>query len=497
MARKVVAAGVGAVAVVGVALGWRASMRGREQSNPPQGEPLLIDDVNAERFVEVLSEAITHRTVLLDDGSHDPEAFDDLQAMLAERYPRVHADLERETFSGHALLYTWEGSDPDLDPILLMAHQDVVPVEEGTEGDWIAPPFDGAVVDGRIYGRGALDCKGPLIAIFEALEYWLENGEKPCRTVLLVSGHDEEIGGAEGAGTIADALQKRGITPWFVVDEGGAIVDGVLPAVKAPIALIGVAEKGFVNIKLTARGEGGHSSLPSSDTAIARLSIAIAELEAHPVPPRIDALMPLVDSLSDHLPGVVGVLASNPSAAASLLSRLFSNDPMMDALQRTTMVPTVISGGVKVNVVPQSASVVFSVRIIPGDTQPTVIEHIEAVVGPDIEIEVLEEMRSEPSRFSSVESKAWVTLTGVVEEVFPEAVVAPYVLMGATDSRFFEGFSGDVYRFSPFVLDGEAVSGFHGTNESVRVGDARRAVTFFVRLIEVAALNCESHQRDH
>ncbi len=496
MARRMVAAAVGAVAVVGVALGWRASTRDRGGSDLSEDEALLITDVHAERFIEVLSEAITHRTIVLDDGSYDEAAFDDLHAMLTERYPRVHAELARETFSKHGLLYTWEGSEPELDPLLLMAHQDVVPVEEGTEADWVAPPFDGAVVDGRIYGRGAFDCKGPLIAMFEALEYLLEKGEQPRRTVLLVSGHDEEIGGTAGAETIADALKERGITPWFVVDEGGAIADGVLPAVKPPIALIGIAEKGSVNIKLTARSEGGHSSVPSPDTAIAVLATAIGDLEANPVPPRIDALMPLLGALSDHLAGVVGVLASKPSAVASLLSRLFASDPTMDALQRTTMVPTIISGGQKANVAPQSASVVVNVRIIPGDTETTVVEHIKAVVDPSMEVEVLDETRRAPSEFSSVDSEAWNTLTGVVGEVFPEAIVAPYVLMAMTDSRFFAGSAGDVYRFSPFVVDDDSLNGAHGTNESVRVDDAQRAVTFFVRLIAVSALHRDLQQRD-
>jgi carboxypeptidase PM20D1 len=488
MGKKAVAAAAGAVAAVGVAIGWRASRSDRSGGkDSPSREPLLIDDVNVERFVDALSEAITYRTVVLDDGTYDAGEFDALGAMLADRYHRVHDELERETFNGHALLYTWEGSDPLLDPIVLMAHQDVVPVEDGTEEDWVASPFEGAVVDGKVYGRGALDCKGPLIAIFGAIEHLLERDAKPQRSVLVVSGHDEEIGGDSGARVIADELRARGVTPWFVMDEGGAIADGVLPAVEAPIALIGIAEKGFMNVRLTARGEGGHSSMPPRGTAIARLAGAIAELEANPVPARIEPLIPLLSALAGHLPGVFGTLASKPTAAASLLSRVFAKDVRMDALQRTTMVPTIISGGIKANVVPQSATVVVNIRIIPGDTCATVVDHIRSVVGRDIDVEVLQDFLKEPSRFSSVESEAWETLTGVVGDVFPEAIIAPYVLTGGTDSRFLEGTAGDVYRFSPFILNDEGMSGFHGTNEFVRTEDAQRAVTFFVRLIAVAA----------
>ncbi|GMQ92817.1 MAG: M20 family peptidase [Acidimicrobiia bacterium] len=495
MSKKSVATVAGAVAAVGIAIGWKASRSDRRHNDDGDSttrEPLLMDDVDAERFVDALSEAITYRTVIQDDGTYDAGAFDALGSMLARRYPRVHEELERETFSGHGMLYTWVGSDPVLDPIVLMAHQDVVPVEDGTEQDWVAPPFGGSVVDGNVYGRGALDCKGPLVAVFEAIEYLLEHDATPQRSVLVVSGHDEEIGGESGASVIADELRKRDVTPWFVIDEGGSVTDGVLPAVDAPIALVGIAEKGFMNVRLTARGEGGHSSIPPRGTSIARLARAISELEANPVPARIVALVPMLSALSDHLPGVLGTLASKPTAAASLLSRVFARDERMDALQRTTMVPTIVSGGVKANVVPQSASVVFNIRIIPGDTSSTVVDHIRNVVGQDIEIDVLPGFVRSPSRFSSVDSDAWKTFAGVVGEVFPSAVIAPYVLTGATDSRFFEGTAGDVYRFSPFVLDIEGIGGLHGTNEFVRVEDAHRAVSFFVRLIAVAAKTGDS-----
>lgn len=227
--------------------------------------------------------------------------------------------------------------------------------------------------------------------------------------------------------------------------------------------------------------------MPPAGTAIAELAGAVARLEANPVPARTEPLTPALKALSGHLPRLIGVLVSRPGSIAPLLSRVFARNPRMDALQRTTMVPTIVSGGVKANVVPQSASVVINVRVIPGDTTSTVVDYIGNVVGPDIEVEVLPESFKEPSPFSSIDSEAWEVLTRVVREVFPEAIVAPYVLTGQTDSRFFEGTAGDLYRFAPFVLDDEGLSGFHGTNESVRVADARRAVTFFARLIAVAA----------
>lgn len=490
MSNTTVVAAVGAVGAVGVAIGWNVA-RGRSggggAAEPVAPDPLIIDGVEADGFVGALSEAITFQTIVLDDGSYDGPAFDALADMLKRRYPLVHSNLASETLGGHGLLYTWPGTDPSLDPIVLMAHQDVVPVEAGTEDDWESPPFAGDVIDGRIYGRGAFDCKGPLIAIFEALEHLQRTGFVPERTVHIVSGHDEEIGGANGARVIAAEMRSRDITPWFVVDEGGIVADGLVQGVAAPIALIAISEKGFMNVRLTAHGQGGHSSVPPANSAIVALAGAISRLDAKPMSARIDVVTPMLEALSDHLPGVLGTLASKPSAAASLLSRVFAKDVTMDVLQRTTIVPTIIEGGVKANVIPQSASVVVNIRIIPGETFEQVLAHIRGVVGDEIEVEVIPESLKEASEFSSIDSAAWHTLVGVVGDLFPAAIIAPYVLTGGTDSRFFEAFSGDVYRFSPFVLDADGVNGFHGTNEFVQEEDAERAVSFFVRLIAVAA----------
>lgn len=227
--------------------------------------------------------------------------------------------------------------------------------------------------------------------------------------------------------------------------------------------------------------------MPPSGSAIVSLADAIVALDANPVPARVEVTAPMLRALADHLPGAVGALASKPSISAPLLSRAFARDDAMDALQRTTMIPTVIEGGIKTNVIPQAASVIVNVRIIPGDTSTSVLDHIRGVVGDNVEVEMLPEFMKEPSRFSSIDSDAWDTLIGVVGDVFPDAIVAPYVLTGGTDSRFFESFAGDVYRFSPFVLGKDGLAGFHGTNEFVRAADSQRAVSFFVRLIAVAA----------
>lgn len=451
----------------------------------------LVDDYDPSRFVESLQQVIRCATVVNDDGTYDETTFDEMAKVLVQRFPLVHQHLEREIFNRHGVLLTWRGTKDDLDPIVLMAHQDVVPVEAGTESDWTVPPFSGAVADGRIYGRGALDCKGSLIAILEAVEYMLERDVQIERTVLVVLGHDEEVGGHKGAKVIARELEERGVRPWFVVDEGGSVVVGIITAVDSPVALVGIAEKGYMDVTLTAEGEGGHSSIPPRDTPLVQIADAVAKLDRSPMKPRIGTMAPMLRALSGSMSGVAGRLAGRPAMAAPILTRVFARDNLMNALQRTTMVPTVMSGGEKINVIPQLASAHVNVRIIPGDTIASVTSHIRSVVGPDVHIEVDQDVSWEPSALSSTESDGWRVVTGVIGSIFPNAIISPWVVVGAADARYFEEFSAGVYRFAPFEVDSEAIAGVHATNEFVNVKDAQRAVSFFVRLISAAATTAD------
>lgn len=232
-----------------------------------------------------LAGALPFRTIAhQDSAAFDAAEFDRFHQYLARTFPRVHATLTREAVGAASLLYRWPGSDSTLAPGILMAHQDVVPVEPGTEGDWTQPAFSGAIADGYVWGRGAMDDKGNLVAQLEAVETMLARGYTPKRTVYLAYGHDEEVGGLRGAVRIVELLRSRGIRPAFVVDEGGALAEGMMPGLSRPMALVGIAEKGYLSLELAVQVEGGHSSMPPRETAVGILSAAVRRLELNQMP---------------------------------------------------------------------------------------------------------------------------------------------------------------------------------------------------------------------
>src|SRR5690349_21878123 len=266
-----------AAAVVTRALGFH-SRQAVVAAVPPE---LLDTTALAQR----LAGALRFKTISYQDSMQfQPREFEGLQRYLRASFPKVHATLKLEKVNGYGLLYEWIGSDTGLAPAVLLAHQDVVPVEPGTEGKWTEPPFGGAIAAGYIWGRGALDDKGSLVAILEAVEHLISTGAKPRRTLYLAFGYDEEVGGRRGAARIADLLASRHLHPEFVLDEGGALATGLIPGVAAPVALVGIAEQGYVTVELTAQAEGGHSSMPPNETAVGMLAAGITRLEHHQMP---------------------------------------------------------------------------------------------------------------------------------------------------------------------------------------------------------------------
>lgn len=473
----------GAAAAAAAAIAAIAAKTNDEPADWNPEAPTLEPDVDGEAYLQHLGAAVRIDTTVYEDTDrNDPAPFLELHGLLELTYPRLHETLDRELVNDLSLLYHWHGSDPGLDPIVLMAHMDVVPVEPGTEEAWTVDPFSGIVSDGHLWGRGVLDDKGPLIAICEAVEQLLGTGFTPTRSVYLTFGHDEEIGGTEGAAPVADLLRRQGVTPWFVLDEGGGVVDGLSGLVERPIAAVMVAEKGYLDIKLTATGEGGHSSIPPASTAAGKIAAAISALEQTPVPARVKTLEPFIEPLLPFMESRPRKLLSRLSVTGPLVERFMRARPALDASIRTTTAVTMVSGGVKPNVLPQDAWAIVNFRILPGDTTDSVIAHVRSVVGDDIGIEVYGPMRSEPSPRSSTDSDAWTVLTATISETFPEAVIAPWVLTGATDSRNYGDFASDVYGFGPMTTD-ERYSGIHATDERLRVSDAERAVSFFVRLL--------------
>ncbi|MBI1250464.1 MAG: M20 family peptidase [Alphaproteobacteria bacterium] len=449
--------------------------------------PIAID---ADAAARRLSQAIQIQTVSRTEGVvEDPETFAALHLLLAREYPRAHAALQHEIVLDHSLLFTWSGSDPALAPILLLAHQDVVPVEAGTEGDWEQPPFSGAIANGYVWGRGAVDDKGSLIAIFEGMEALLAQGFQPRRTVLLAFGHDEETLGG-GASAIAALLQQRSVRPWFVLDEGMAVVED-FPLTGGPVALIGIAEKGYMSVRVTARADGGHSSMPQADTAAERLSRAILALRANPFPGGLDdgPTGQMLQVLAPQMPYAARLAIANRWAFNGVLIRQTEATPSGNALLRTTIAPTMIDGGAKENVLPQEMHAIVNLRLHPRDTVDSALAHLRAAVAdiPNVTIEP-EGTPSNPSPVSATDSDSYRLIEAAARTFAPEgAPVAPMLVLGATDSRHFAGVAENVYRFAPMRAPQSELGRIHGTGERMSVENLTRMAQFYAELVRTGA----------
>ncbi len=445
--------------------------------------------VDAGSIAKHLGEAIRFRTISYEPGTAPADAntpFVEFRAWIDATYPAFRAAASREMV-GNAMLYTWKGSRADLQPVLLMSHMDVVPVMPGSESRWKHPPFAGDIADGYVWGRGAIDCKGSLIAILEAADALAAGGFRPSRTIYFAFGADEELGGDAGNRKIAALLRARGIRLAWVDDEGGMVLEGLIPGIKPPVAVIGVAEKGSLDLKLTVRGPGGHSSMPARDTVIRRLAQAIVRVTDAPFAGGLDAIMRReLESLAPAAPFPERVLLSNLWLTAPVVERVMSQTPSGAAELHTTIAPTIIAGGVKENVLPPEAHAVINLRLHPRDTVASALAHVREAVGdPDVEISVLPGARA-PSRVSDMDGASFRLLADTIRRTFPNVAIAPDLVIGGTDARNYEGLSDSVFRFIPLRVAPDELEGFHGTNERERVANLAEAVTFYERLLSTA-----------
>ena len=412
----------------------------------------------------------------------DADVFGAFRAMLERAYPLVHSRLTRELIGAHSLLFTWRGTDSTAAPFLVMAHQDVVPVEPGTEANWEHPPFSGAIADGFLWGRGSIDDKASLIGILEGIESLLAEGFTPGPTVYVFLGHDEEVGGERGAAVVAARFGERAERLAFVLDEGGAVVSGLLPGVP-PLALVGIGEKASLDVEITAVGEGGHSSMPPVHTAVGLLSAAVRAIEENPMRPHLGAQRSFFEAVAGSMRGPRAMLLRNLEWTGSVVTRMLARSPRTNALIRTTAAATVIRGGVKSNILPQEATAIINFRILPGDSASGVLDHVRSVVGDGIRVRAIDfGATSDPAPLSTTESSAYHLISRTVTEVFPGVTVAPWILLGATDSRYFTPVADGVYRFTPFTAEMSDLSRIHGTGERFAAADAAPAVEFYRRL---------------
>lgn len=453
---------------------------------PSSGDAAGVAPLPAENdlmLAEHLAGAIRIRSISYQDSIPRRAALAELHAYLASTFPRAHATLAREVVGDGNLLFTWTGTDTTLEPIVTMGHLDVVPVEPGSERLWTHAPFSGDIADGFIWGRGTLDDKAGVLSLLEAVEALVTEGVRPRRTVFLAFGADEEVGG-RGATDIIAVLRSRKVHPLVAIDEGSAIVRGVIPGTSRPVGLIGISEKGYASVELTVKGTGGHSSMPPAQTAVGVIAHAIDQLEMHPMRARLnDATAAMFDRVSRDLTLPYRIVMQNLWLTRPLLLRMLSRSPTTNATIRTTTAPTVIEGSPKDNVLPIRSRAIVNFRIIPGDTPEDVLYHVRSTVDDPRVAVAFAATPTPPSPVSSTTSASYLILARTIRALEPDAIVAPSLVIAATDSRHYAGFARDVYRFLPLPLVEEDLARIHGTNERVGVHDYGRAVAFMTKLV--------------
>lgn len=449
--------------------------------------------IDVERAARHLGEAVAWRTVSVAEGAqHDTSQWLGLHDWLQRTYPRVHTQRQREVIAELSLLYSWAGSSTELAPIVLMAHQDVVPINMATHRDWQHPPFAGVVADGKVWGRGTLDNKGSMVALMEAVEALLESGHRPQRTVLLLFGHDEEIGGAGVQAAVA-LLKERGQVPELVLDEGFMVIEQ-FPLTGKPAGIIGVAEKGYLTLRLSAPAPGGHSSMPPRDSGAVRLARAIVALDEQQMPGSLTdpPVSDLLRAVAADMPWLQRAVLANQWLTRALVDRQISATPAGNALLRTTTAPTMLEGSVKDNVLPQMAAALVNFRIHPRDTAASVTAHVQRVVAAfDIQVEPASQMlAAEASPIAPTDSDGYRTLEALARWAGDGAPVGPGLVLGATDARHFAGLTAAAYRFMPIVATPAEIAGFHGSNEHISVRNLGRMIEGYARLISTLSPDC-------
>jgi len=434
---------------------------------------------------EVLAEALTYPTISHKPGMRDTAAFKGFHRFLKRRFPLLHQQLRVDTF-GYSLMYTWEGQQSQRRPLVLLAHQDVVPVEYSSEKDWVQGPFAGKAQEEYLYGRGTLDDKGALIAILSAVEELLEENHNVQRSLIICLGHDEEIGGAQGAARMSAHLAEAGVKAGLVVDEGGTLSIGIIPGIAEPVALVGTSEKGYVSLEMLSQMPGGHSSMPEARNAVTALHSALNKLLESPPKPRFTKpLHGFMNEVGPHLPFTQKMAFAHRKLFKPLIFNIYNQRGASAALLRTTQVATILQAGIKDNVIPTRARAVVNYRLLPGDSPQEILARARKLVADSsIMVRIYDDFAIAASPVSPDTGYAYRSLQGAIKAVHGEhTVVAPYLVLGATDGRHYYQISEQVYRFSPFPMRSEDLPRIHGLNERIALYDFKPAVQFYKTLI--------------
>lgn len=433
-----------------------------------------------------LSQAVQFQTVSVQPPAvADPAPFEAFIGWLETAYPEVHAQLKRERIGGYTLLFTWTGKDPAAKPVLLTGHYDVVPVIPGTEKDWKHPPFSGAIADGYVWGRGTLDDKGAIITMLDAVTFLLKGGFQPRQTVYLSFGHDEEVSGEQGAAAVAAHLKAQNVRLAWSLDEGSFVLDGIVPGISMPAASINIGEKGYLTLELTAKGAGGHSSMPPRETAVGILAAALVKLQSAPVPGGLDGVAgESFGTLARHMSFGMRLLFANQWLFGPLIESQMGKAASTNAMLRTTTAPTMLSGSIKENVLPIEAVGVVNFRLHPRDTVESVIAYVKQTVNDERVSIAVRGKASNASPLAGIDTPAFRAMADAVRRNYGEVVVAPGLTIAATDSRHYGLVSDNAYRFNPMMITPQDLTGFHGTNERLSVENLVRATRFYIDLLQ-------------
>jgi carboxypeptidase PM20D1 len=464
---------------------FRTIMHTAVQAKPTEGEVILIDEIRA---IENLAESIKFQTISYQEKEKFPqEEFNYFIEWAAKTYPEFHQALTLEKL-GHSLLFKWKGSDVTLSPILFEGHYDVVPIIPGTEDLWDEMPFSGTISNNRIWGRGALDDKSGVIGLMEAATYLIKNNFQPTRTVYFGFGHDEEIGGG-GAALITEKLREQGIQLHWSLGEGSFLNRGFFPGVDKLIAPINVAEKGIMNLLIVAKADGGHSSTPPSRTAVTLLAEALMKLEKEPLPGSLEGLSAVMfDEVSKHMPFSYRFLFANRWLFGGIIESQMSSSPVINAMIRTTTAPTMLNGSIKSNVLPIEASALINFRLHPRDTIESVTDHVRRVVdSEDVEVRSLGGM--EASGISSWNSPGFEIVATSLNKVYGDVISVPGLMIAASDTRHYSKIADNSFRFNPFSIVPEDMTGFHGTNESIDIDSFVAGIKTYVEIIREGSSN--------
>jgi len=454
------------------------------------GKPGKLNPLDINKHAEIeasvtahLSAAIRIKTISWNnDVPPESDAFSAFAAFLKTTYPSAHQTLTVEKIND-SLLYRWPGKNRAKSPIGFIAHMDVVPVENGTENDWLQSPFSGAIHNDAVWGRGALDDKGSLITLMEAVERLAKSGFAPNRDIYLIFGHDEELGGGNGAGAMAKILHDRKIRFAWTLDEGSVLITGAIPGITIPLALISTAEKGSTSLNLIGKASGGHSSAPGKDTAVSIAAKAVIAVNDDPYAMELDDnVIAFLHAIAPEVNFLQRVALTNLWLTGPAIMKTLSDDPTIAATMRTTTAPTLIQGGTKVNALPQQTIATINYRIHPRDSTASVKARAIKQIN-DSRVEVVTVGASEPSPNSSRTSAGYEAISDSINDVFGSIPIAPSLTIAGTDTRHFTSLADDNYRFMPFVFETSDISRVHGTNERAPIKDLVRATLWYENLI--------------